>query len=422
MRKIWIFNHYATLMYKNKGGRHYWFATNLIKKGDEIKIFCANTFHNNLDIIDTKDKIYSEDKVENISFIFVKTRKALGNGINRIFNMLFFYFNIFKAVKSILRYNKKPDIIIASSVHPLTMVAGIKIAKKLGIPCICEVRDLWPEAIFSFTKLSEKNILGKILLIGEKWIYENADALIFTKEGDIDYIKEKKWDISQGGKVDINKIFYINNGVDIVNFDKQINENVLQDEDLESEKFKILYTGAIRPVNDVGKILNAALLLKEDNDIHILIYGDGSEKVKLEERIKLEKIKNVTIKGSVDKKFIPYILSKSSINILNYSQDNYNWSRGNSSNKLFEYMASGKPIISTVKMGYSIIDKYNCGIELENATPEELAKAILEIKNKTKNEYKKIGENSRNGALEFDFKILTSKLDTVIDKVLSKNI
>ena len=28
------------------------------------------------------------------------------------------------------------------------------------------------------------------------------------------------------------------------------------------------------------------------------------------------------------------------------------------SNKLFEYMSSGKPIISTVKMGYSILEKY----------------------------------------------------------------
>src|SRR5690625_6806467 len=90
------------------------------------------------------------------------------------------------------------------------------------------------------------------------------------------------------------------------------------------------------------------------------------------------------MKGFVDKQFIPNILSKSSVNILNYSQTKYNWSRGNSSNKLFEYMASGKPIISTVKMGYSIIDKYRCGFELENSTPEELAATILKIKNISK--------------------------------------
>ena len=36
-------------------------------------------------------------------------------------------------------------------------------------------------------------------------------------------------------------------------------------------------------------------------------------------------------------------------------------------------MASGKPIISTVRMGYSPIEKYQCGLSLED-TPECLAK------------------------------------------------
>jgi len=31
--------------------------------------------------------------------------------------------------------------------------------------------------------------------------------------------------------------------------------------------------------------------------------------------------------------------------MLNYSDKKYNWTRGNSSNKLFEYLASGKPVV-----------------------------------------------------------------------------
>ncbi|MDI9493314.1 MAG: glycosyltransferase [Bacillota bacterium] len=99
--------------------------------------------------------------------------------------------------------------------------------------------------------------------------------------------------------------------------------------------------------------MDAAALLEDDNDIQFLIYGDGSEKEVLEKRIVDEGLSNVKMKGFINKQFIPYILSKSSVNIFNYSQSKYNWARGNSSNKLFEYMASGKPIISTVKMGYS---------------------------------------------------------------------
>jgi len=126
---------------------------------------------------------------------------------------------------------------------------------------------------------------------------------------------------------------------------------------------------------------------------------------------------NVKMKGYVNKQFIPSILSKSNVNILNYSSTQYNWTRGNSSNKLFEYMASGKPIISTVKMGYSIIDKYKCGIELEKGTSKELAEAIIKIKSLETSIYDELGDNARAGANDFDFKVLTRKLIDVIDSL-----
>jgi len=417
-KKIWLWNHYATDMYKNKGGRHYWFAENLIKEEYDATVFCANTYHNKSEFIDTGKKKYATDILNGIPFVFVKTTTALGNGLDRVKNMGLFYWNLFSVAKAYAKEHGKPDVIIASSVHPLTMVAGIQIAKKMNVPCICEIRDLWPEAIFSFNKAKENSLLGKILVAGEHWIYKKANALIFTKEGDTDYIKEKKWDALQGGDINLDKAHYINNGVDVEVFNKSINEKIIEDEDLESGKFNVVYVGAIRPVNNVGNILDTAKLLKNDKEIQLLIYGDGNQKEMLEKRVAEEGLDNVKMKGFVNKQFIPYILSKSSLNILNYSHNQYNWARGNSSNKLFEYMASGKPIISTVKMGYSIIEKYKCGIELENSTPEELVQAILDIKNMPERQYKLLGTNAKRGANDFDSKVLTRKLIDVINSLV----
>ncbi len=83
-------------------------------------------------------------------------------------------------------------------------------------------------------------------------------------------------------------------------------------------------------------------------------------------------------------------------------------------------MASGKPIISTVKMGYSIIEKYNCGIELKNNTAEDLAKAILKVKEFPEEQYKSIGKNAFQAAKSFDFNALTDKLEMVLKSVLQK--
>lgn len=419
-KKVWLWNHYATDMYKNRGGRHYWFAVNLINQGYEPTIFCANTFHNKSEYVDTHNKKYTIDRLDNIPFVFVKTTTALGNGFDRVKNMGLFYLNLFSVVKEYIELNGKPDLILASSVHPLTMVAGIKIAKKLGVPCICEVRDLWPEAIFSFNKIKERSPLGRVLTAGEHWIYKNADAIVFTKQGDTDYIIEKKWDTQHGGKIDLGKCHYINNGVDINAFQIASSENKVDDEDLDEDMFNVVYVGAIRPVNNVGNILDAAALLKDVSNIQFLIYGDGNQRGMLEERIINEKLKNVKMKGFINKRFIPYVLSKSSVNILNYSNTQYNWARGNSSNKLFEYMASEKPIISTVKMGYSILEKYRCGLELENGTPQELAMAILDMKNMPVEEYRVMGQNAKTGAKDYDFKKLTEKLIDVIEEVTNR--
>lgn len=416
-KKVWIFNHYATDMYKNHGGRHYYFSKYLKEKGYSPTVFCANTYHNKEEVIDTFSKKYIIDYCDGIPFVFIKTVPSIGNGIKRILNMGLFYHNLLHSSKKIEKDIEKPDIILASSVHPLTMVAGIKIAKKFNIPCICEVRDLWPEAIFSFGKIKEMSLIGKILTRGEHWIYKNANAIIFTKPGDIDYLKEKKWLRTFGGDIDERKCFYINNGVDIEAFNNSIEKNKIEDKDLNSNMFNVVYTGAIRPVNNVGMLLDTAKLLKNEKNIQFLIYGNGNQLPQLEKRLKEENIINVKLKGHINKQYIPFVLSKASVNVLNYSQTLYNWKRGNSSNKLFEYMASGKPIISTVKMGYDIIEKYNCGISLNENSPEELSKKIMDIKLMDKEKYIKYCTNAKKGAMEFDFKKLTNKLINIIEGI-----
>ena len=105
---------------------------------------------------------------------------------------------------------------------------------------------------------------------------------------------------------------------------------------------------------------------------------------------------------------------------MNYSSDHYNWSRGISSNKLFEYLASGKPVISTVKTGYSIVERNRCGIEMEIQSPQDLAEAVLYVKNLPPQEYEAYCQNARATARQFDYGLLTQKLLDVINYVLRK--
>jgi glycosyltransferase involved in cell wall biosynthesis len=417
-KKVWFFHHTATPPTMSGLTRPYYFSLNLKNKQYKSKVFAASYLHySDINLINDKSE-YIVDETTSVPFIFVNTPSSKKSTFTRVLNMIAFYRRLFSVAKKFAKREGRPDLIIASSPHPLAMIAGIKIAQKFKIPCICEIRDLWPDAIFAFGKTTEKSILGKLLIKGEHWIYKKADALIFLKEGDTNYLKEKKWTLEQGGDIDLKKCFYINNGVDLENFTKQIIEKHIEDPDLKDENFKVVYAGAIRPVNNVGNILDAASMLKNNKDIQFLIYGDGNQIEQLKQRINDEKLTNVKMKGYIDKKYIPFILNKSSVNLLNYSQTKYNWTRGNSSNKLFEYMASGKPIISTVRIGYCPLEKYKCGISLDKDTPEELAKAVMKVYEMPRENYDAMCKNAKDGSKDFDFKILTEKLISVMESLI----
>lgn len=413
MKRIWIWNHDATRMFSDQAGRHYWFAEKLKERGYAPVIFCANINHFTAQARQMRGT-YEIDAVNGIPFVFVRTTPYKENGMDRIRNWISFYLGLFRIYRIIEKRLGKPEMILASSVHPLTMAAGIQIAKKMRIPCICEVRDLWPEAIFCVGKARKNSLPGKMLQRGEYWIYQNADAMIFTKPGDMDYLREQGWLLEQGGRIDIRKCFYINNGICYDRYQEQIRHDVWKDPDLENGKFHVVYTGSLRKVNNIGNILAAAELLHSEQDIQFLLFGEGALRKSLEGQAEARGLSNVKFKGYVSRQYIPYILSRSSVNLLNYAQNLYNWKRGNSSNKMFEYLASGKPVISTVKMGYDILEQYHCGITLEACTPECLAEKIWQIKNMPQTQYRQMGERAKEAAKEYDFEKLTDKLETVI--------
>lgn len=413
-KNVWIWNHYATNTFKDQAGRHYWFAENLIKEGYNPTIFCASTVHNSNENIISGNKKFITDKKNDIPYVFVKTPLYNGNGIKRIINMFSFYKNLFAVSKEYAKLHGKPDVILASSVHPLTLVAGIKIAKKFGVPCICEVRDLWPESIVAYDKLERNSIIAKLLYIGEKWIYKKADSIIMTWEGGKDYIIDQGW----GHEINLDKVHHISNGVVLSTFDRNSEEFTISDLDLENKKHKnIVYAGSIRKVNNLGILLDAAKLVCNQGkiDIRFLIYGSGDETEMLKQRCKDENIDNVIFKGKVEKKYVPYILKKSYINILHNSStslDKY----GQSQNKFFEYLAAGRCIVQTYTTGYSNCKKFNCGISVPIQSAEEIGKAIIEAcSDDEKNVV--IGKNARQAAYQFDFNRLTEMLINIIEDV-----
>ncbi len=413
IKKVWIINHYAGDTFFDKGGRHYWIAENMKKQGFEPIIFCCNNKHNpgTEEWIDTRklwvDKI-SEDI--HVPYVFIRGRKYSGNGIRRIINMLDFYRNIKKSAYQYVKKDGKPDVIYASSVHPFALVAGIQLARRFKVKCICEVRDLWPESLVAYNIATKKSIVVKLLRLLEKRIYKKADALIFTMEGAYDYIEKQGW----GKIVRKEKVFFVNNGVDIEKFDYNRDNFRIEDNDLkDDEVFKVVYTGSIRKVNGIGKLIDIAQNVKNQR-IKFLIWGDGDELKDLLSRVNEKNIGNVFFKGRVEKKYLPYITSCADLNLAhNNSSPIFRY--GISFNKIFEYLAAGKPILCDFDSCYNPVVEQKAGFTVKNDSINEIADMIEKIANYDLEYLETMGSNARKAANKYDFSNLTRIIISVFD-------
>lgn len=377
-------------------------ANYLQNLGYEVYIVCGNRVHNT-SIIHSVKNSFSIENHDNVNYVFVKTIKCNNSFLKRALSYFLFSLRI-----SRLKGLPRPNVVIHDTKTPFDIMVSC-FAKKCKAKYIVDVEDLWPRCFEYMGFINSRNPIMKCLYWLEKKIYVKADHVVFTMEGCVDYIKDHKWDLENGGPIDLSKIHYVNNGIILKDFDENVKKYSLEDEDLNDDSvFRIIYLGSIREANNLGQLINAAKLLVKYKDIKILIYGNGPERKMLEKRCIKENITNVIFKQKwINIEYVPYVLSRSSVNILNYT---LGWARyGGSMNKMFMSLASGKPIVCNADLSYSEIKRNNLGIDEYLDTPDKYAEAILKIYNMQPEMYSLMCKRTREIAKYYDINYLMSK-------------
>lgn len=404
---IWLINHYAVPPKYYPLARQTYFAKHLIAMGHTVTIFAASTVHNSDKNLITDGSPWREETVDGVHYVYIKCLDYQGNGLKRIYNICEFAWKL----PGVCKRFPKPDAIVATSMPPTSCAAGIHLARKYKCRGVAEIADLWPESFVAFGIAGPHNPVVVALRWLEKWIYKKADAVVFTMEGAYDYIVERHWEKD----IPRTKVFYVNNGVDLESFDANRERYRLEDPDLEDpETIKVIYTGSVRLINNLGLLVDMARELRNPR-IKLLVWGTGNELEALRERVRGEGLSNIVFKGYVEKKYIPSVVSRADLNVVHWEMSPI-LRFGVSYNKLFEYLAAGRPIFSTVRPGYSIIEKYRCGVDTKGFTPRDLAEGLERLVALPEEERDRMGKNARKAAREYDFQNLTRKLIEVIER------
>lgn len=410
-KKIWLVNMSAMPPHLEPRLQTIKLAQYLGEKGYDVKIFASSVMHNmDMNIIEDGSP-YVEKNYGNVHFVHINTLQYGKSRVKRIFSALQFRHK----VANLAHKFPKPDVII----HVPGFLLGYKIAnlgKKLKAKYITQVLDLYPESIVELGVLGRNNPIIKALRWYEKRMYIKADEKVFSQEGGRDYIINQGWDKAHGGLIDLNTVHYINNGVDLKDFEYNKEHYTIDDADLQNKSVKkVMYLGSIRLANNVIQLVKAAEVLKDRSDLKFLIYGNGDERPVLEDYCKEHGLHNVLFKDKwVEPKYVPYIVSQADVHALNYMPGGFGH-YGGSQSKSFQYMASGKPICCNIRMAYCPITKYNIGIANEFKSAEEYAEAILGLVDMPKAEYEAMCMRAKEAAKQYDYEYLTSKMIEIVE-------
>ena len=395
-KTIWIVNYYTSPPSMLSNPRYVKLAYHFMKAGYKVI-----TFNHTFEGEDTFRRVqYGE-----FDFVHVKSPFYEGNGIKRMYSIWRFARTLYSNRTKF----EKPDIVL-QNIHPPFDYPIVKMSKKLGAKYIAEAWDLWPEDFVVFGLVSRNNPAMKIAYQIEKKYYYAADEIIFTFKGAFDYLKRKRWTIETGGKIDMKHVHYINNGVDLEQFDKDVIEHSRKDADLNDPNIcKIIYLGSINLANNVQTLVDAAKLLLDNPKYCFYLYGDGAYRESLMQKVKEENIFNVVFK----EKRIPleecaWVVSQATINVMNYAQGFGHM--GVSSGKMFQYLAAGKPIICNIDIKYDdVITENHLGIARSLLTAEEFSSEIRKLAEQPKEEYDAMCSRVREVAKQFDYKVLAEK-------------
>lgn len=405
---VWIISYFAGGPSYCPRISDYSLAKYLREHGYDALVFAGSALHNTEINFITDGKTCREAMVDGVPFVYVYTRQYKSMKGESL-SFIDFYRNMMKCYKRF----PKPDVIMAVMPQPLSCLAGYRIARRYRVPYITSIVDLWPLSIVEYANFSDWHPAIRAMYAYEKWLYVKSDELVFTWEGAYDYIIDKGWD----DKVPRSKFHYINIGVDLKEFYHNMETYRVDDPDLEDDKFRVMYCGSVRTANDIGTVVSCAKRLNEDgyaDRVRFIIYGDGPDREVLEKRCRDENIPNVVFKGSIDKKYIPFVLSRSNLNVLNLKPAKTQ-KYGNSSNKLFEYLAAGNPVIANIDEGkYPIITKYDCGRVVKAGSSEAYAKGFEYFVNLSEEEMKQYQANAAQTARLFDTDEINATWERVI--------
>lgn len=381
--------------------RPYYLSAALARLGAHPAVLTASFSHLRKKNPEVKSDLVLID-VQGVPYCVLKTPPYEDNGAKRALNAMHFAAGLWRYQGQMAKIFK-PDVVVASSTHPFDFFAAKALAKRTGAVLLFELHDIWPLSLIELYGFSPKHPLMRLTDYLARCALEQSDAVVSLLPRLDRYCADRQFAPK--------RIAYIPNAF----ADEAQNtppQGHLQTVQRAKEHYSalVMYAGGIARANAVDELLAVAALLP---DVGFVCMGAGVEKDELF-RIKTD---NVIFLPAVAHPQVQALLQQADLlwlGIRNLSVYRY----GIAMNKLYDYMAAGRPIIISAPCKYHPISYAKCGITVPASDKIKTRNAILRMLALTDRQRQKIGMRGRQ-AIErkYRYEVVAEYYQTLLEEM-----
>lgn len=280
---------------------------------------------------------------------------------------------------------------------PELIPTGLKL-KKAGKKVVFDAHEDLPKQILSKPYLNKisRLILSKAFAFYERRVCKDFDYIVTATST----VRDKFLKINS-------------NCIDVNNY--PIIGELEKNTSWINKENEVCYVGAIAKIRGIKELIRAMDLV--NNGIKLNLLGKFNEReveVEVKEHEGWSKVNEL---GYLERKGVAEIMGRSKAGIVTFLP--YPNHKDSQPNKMFEYMSSGLPIItSNFPLWKEIVEGNKCGITVNPLKPEEISKAIMFIINNPI-ESEKMGENGKKAVLEkYNWDVEKEKLISVYKEII----
>lgn len=393
---LWV-NQFAATPGDGGGTRHFDLARALQRAGREVTVL-AGDFHLHRRAFTRRpspdDRRMIPETIEGICFGWIWGAPYSRNDWRRLWNWLTFAWGVYRAPVAA----PTPTAVIGSSPQLFAALGAWSLARKLRVPFIFEVRDLWPESLEAVS--GQRGAFYHLLGLIAHFLYRRANAVIVLAKGSIPVIER--------AGVARERIWFLPNGVAPEAFPPV--------ERAPRDRLTLIYAGAHGPANGLDVVLEAAALLKDDPRVRFLLVGDGPSKAPLQAQAVALGLANVEFRDPLPKPDLVRLMAEVDGGLMVLKETPL-FAYGVSPNKLFDYFGASLPVVCNVPGEVAEMSaEAGAGVQAAGPRASDLASAIRRLADVPAGERAAMGARGRAWVLqERNRERIAAQLDALLN-------